>query len=226
VIGKGEAWERPAAGPPERMVRGGDAELAAAVAGSPGVRIGVESGGGGDLLRALGLGVTAHAPAPAGAPAHDLAVDGLRVRAAGEQELFGVNLLVLGTPPDRLTAVSRRATVTVVVDGRVVHDGPAVAVVVANGQYLRGADIVPRGHPGDGRVEVQVYHPRRGEAGAVRRRLALGTHLPHPRITQVSGRAIEVTATRRLPLELDGRARAATDRISVTVLPAHFVVVL
>ena len=33
----------------------------------------------------------------------------------------------------------------------------ATTVVVLVGQYLRGADVSPRGHPGDGAAEVQVY---------------------------------------------------------------------
>ena len=47
------------------------------------------------------------------------------------------------------------------VDGQPWFAGSATTVVIANGQFLRGADIVPRGHPGDGRLEVQVYELRR-----------------------------------------------------------------
>ena len=68
--------------------------------------------------------------------------------------------------------------------------------MVASGQYLRGADLVPRGHPGDGRVEVQVYAVRRGERAAMRSRLPQGVHLPHPDITQTSGRQVEIRADR------------------------------
>ena len=50
-----------------------------------------------------------------------------------------------------------RERLLVTVDGRTVHDGPATSVVVANGQFSGTADLAPRGHPGDGRLEVQVY---------------------------------------------------------------------
>ena len=108
-------------------------------------------------------------------------VDALRITADG-RELFGVNMLVVGVAarPRHLVRPGTRA-VTVTVDRRSIHDGPATAVVVASGQYLRGADLVPRGHPGDGRAEIQVYaapgrrRARRPVPGPPR-----ATHLPHP----------------------------------------------
>jgi hypothetical protein len=163
VIRKGEEWERPAAGPPEWTLHGTDAELAAAVRARPGTRVGLDRARGCDLARALGLQPPGAGAGPREAPAHDLAVDALRVVVGDDRELFGVNLLALGTPPDRLSWQSRRGSVTVSVDGRVVHEGTASSVVVASGQYLRGADVVPRGHPGDGRLEIRCT-PRRGSA--------------------------------------------------------------
>ena len=94
-------------------------------------------------------------------------------------------MVVVGVAPDRMRWWSRTFLARSAVDGRLVHAGGAVsAVVVASGQFLRGADVVPRGHPGDGRAEVQVYAPARRSAAAMRGRLPLGTHLPHPRISQ------------------------------------------
>jgi diacylglycerol kinase family enzyme len=101
-------------------------------------------------------------------------------------------MVVSGLPPDRLRAWTRARRVEVRVDGRLVHDGPATTVVVANGQFRHGADLVPRGHPGDGRLEVQVYALRAGERAAMRRRLPGGGHLPHPRIVTSNGRQAQV----------------------------------
>ncbi len=66
-------------------------------------------------------------------------------------------MVVLGVPPDRLRRFSRRISVTVTVDGTEWFTGKATTVVVATGEFRDGLDLVPRGHPGDGRVEVQVY---------------------------------------------------------------------
>ena len=80
--------------------------------------------------------------------------------------------------------------------------------MVASGQYLRGIDVVPRGHPGDGRVEVQVYAVAAGERAGVRARLPQGVHLPHPDITQTTGRRVE-SWRRTRPVGARGRRRAA-----------------
>jgi YegS C-terminal NAD kinase beta sandwich-like domain len=115
----------------------------------------------------------------------------------------------------------------VTVDGRAVHDAPATAVVVASGQYLRGNDVVPRGHPGDGRAEVQVYAVPRGPRAGVRDRLPQGVHLPHPDITQSSGRRVEVlTGDRPVALEVDGVATPGARRVVVEIVPEAFLIVI
>ena len=104
-------------------------------------------------------------------------------------------------------------------DGRPWFEGRATTVVVANGQFVRGADLVPRGHPGDGWAEVQVYTLGRRERAEMRRRLPTGTHVPHPRILGGRARRIEVAA-RAFPVEIDGHRRRGSGRLEVTVVPA------
>ena len=99
---------------------------------------------------------------------------------------------------------------------------PEKPIVVAVGQWRAGLDLVPRGHPGDGRVEVQAYGLRRGERRAMRHRLAAGTHLPHPRIATRTARAVEIGTNPAVALELDGAAGAATDRVVAAVRPAAY----
>src|SRR4029079_2169440 len=130
---------------------------------------------------------------------------------------IAVNLVVVGTAPPALRAWHRARPVTVRVDGRTVHDGPATTVVIANGQFTGPADLVPRGHPGDGRLEVQVYALGAGERGAMRRRLPTGTHVPHPRIVATSGRTVVVTAARAWPVTLDGRPRGRRAELTASV---------
>ena len=111
----------------------------------------------------------------------------------------------------------------VVIDDRVVHDGAALAVVVASGQFLRGNDIVPRGHPGDGRAEVQVYSLTRGERGGCANASRSARTCPHPRIRTASGRRIEVQAIGSpRPLEVDGVVAGRASEVAVTVVPAAF----
>jgi diacylglycerol kinase family enzyme len=223
MVEKGEPWERPAAAPPSWTVEGDDAALAAAVRDHPGARVAFRPDPTSDLARALGIHAT-------GAAALDLAIDALRV-TADDRELFAVNMVVVGTAPDRAGWFTRAPELRVEVDGRVAHDGPATAVVVASGQHLRGNDLVPRGHPGDGRAEIQVYAVARGQRAGVRRRLPQGIHLPHPDITQTSGRRVDVAAGpsssgRPVAVEVDGVPAPPATRVRVEIVPEAFVIVL
>jgi hypothetical protein len=219
VVEKGQPWERPAAGPAEWHVTGDDATLAAAVRDRPGARVEFRPAPSSDLARALGLHATAGASL-------DLSVDALRVVADG-RELYSVNMVVVGVAPDRATWLTRSPGLRVRVDERLTHEGPATAAVVASGQYLRGNDLVPRGHPGDGRAEVQVYAVRRGERSGVRARLPQGVHLPHPDIAQTSGRHVEIRADGGpIALEVDGVAAPPAALVTVDVVPGAFVLVV
>jgi diacylglycerol kinase family enzyme len=206
----GQAWGEPGTDPPDLEVEGGDAELAAAAArAGPGARVRFRPDESSDLARALGL-----VPGAA-AIGVEVAVDVLAL----DDGRPAVNAVVMGIPPDRLRRWHRAVPTRIEIDGRTVFDGTATTVVVASGQYLRGLDVVPRGHPGDGRVEVQVYALRPGERAGMRRRLAVGGHVPHPRIQQRSGRVVRVEQGRAGPLEVDGEARGAAAAVALEVVP-------
>lgn len=206
----GQSWGRPGGSSPELEVAGGDAVLADAFATLPaGALVAFRPDPSSDLARALGC-------TPGPATGHEVTIDVLAL-ADGSR---AVNALVLGPPPDRLRGWHRSTPTRVEIDGAVFFAGSATSVVVASGQYLRGLDVVPRGHPGDGRAEVQVYAVARGQRGALRRRLPGGAHLPHPGIRQRSGRRISVTRDRPGTLEVDGRARGRATEVRVEVVPA------
>jgi hypothetical protein len=212
VIRPGEEWTRPAAGPPDFDVAGDDAELAAAVAARPGALVRFRPTPTSDVARAVGL--AADAPEDSAgdreAPMDALAIEGNGVAA---------NIVVVGTPPDALRRFARRFAVTVRVDERAPWTGDATTVVVATGEFLRGLDVVPRGHPGDGRAETQIYAVAGRDLRALRGRLRTGTHVPHPAITQTVGRRIEITCGRALPLEIDGHRADPADHVVVSVVP-------
>jgi len=198
VVKPGEEWGAPTDAAADQVGTGDDAALAAVVpdddATVPLVRFVPHRS---ELARAVGVTAT-----PGGAPRGiALPVDAI-VTDCG----IAMNLVMLGRAPDALRAWHRLRHVTVTVDGRTLHDGPASTVVIANGQFRLDADLVPRGHPGDGRLEVQVYALRAGERSGMRRRLATGTHVPHPRITTSSGRTVTVrTGARPVAATLDDR---------------------
>jgi hypothetical protein len=215
VIRPGDPWGEPAAGPPDATGAGSDHDLAALAAAHRGARLRFEPDERCELARAVGLTTAA-------AGVTDLPVDALDLDDGG----LAVNMVVAGVAPDRLRAWSRARPVTVRVDGRLVHDGPATTVVVANGQFRRGADLVPRGHPGDGRLEVQVYALGAGERAAMRRRLPGGGHLPHPRITTARGRQAQIRWAAPAPVEVDGTAGPRRAALDVTVRSPAFVLLV
>jgi hypothetical protein len=217
VIAKGEPWGRPAHGPADVVVSGDDHDLAEAAAQHRGARLRFEPAATSDFARAVGL-VAPGAPADERAQT-ELVCDALDVEVDGEA-LPAVNMVVVGTAPDRQRWWSRGRPYHVTVDGRVVHDGRAVAVVVANGQFLHGRDVVPRGHPGDGRLEVHVYALARRERRGMRARVRDGTHVPHPRIRSATGTAVGVRG--RGPVEVDGLATGTCRAVTVRVAPAAF----
>lgn len=212
MIRKGEPWGRPVRAEPDLEVHGGDADLAAALEAAGGRLVRFQPAPSSDLARALGLRV--HGPG-----ATEVDVDVLTVATSGAS-WRAVNAVVLGRRPDRLRAWHRSVDVVVEIDGRQRFAGPATTVVVANGQYLNGLDVVPRGHPGDGRIEVQVYGLERAQRAGMRRRLPQGAHVPHPDIVQAAGRRVTVQADTGLALEIDAKPLGRVDHVTVEVLPA------
>ncbi|HEV7524996.1 MAG TPA: hypothetical protein VGP92_08525 [Acidimicrobiia bacterium] len=198
-------------------VVGGDAELAAAAAARPGALVSFRPDTTSDFAGAVGLGIGL-GPDRGPAGGVELALDLLRL----DDNRTAVNMVVIGTPPDASRRFVRRFGANVRIDERPVFHGPCTAIVIASGQFRHGLDLVPRGHPGDGRAEVQIYAVPARERRALRARLATGTHVPHPAITQRSGRHISVSTDRKVALEVDGRAGPPADRLQVEVVPNAF----
>src|SRR5437763_899269 len=99
VIEKGQPWERPATGPAQWQVEGDDAALAAAVRDHPGARVGFRPDPTADLARVLGIHTN-------GGAELELGMDALRI-TADDRELFAVNMVVVGAPPDRTSWFTR-----------------------------------------------------------------------------------------------------------------------
>jgi len=229
VIRRGEGWGVPAGGPPDVDAAGDDVALAVALRSAIGTgsvpRVRFDATSRSDLARAVGL-------TGRGAGTTEVMLDAVIVAADpiapehehgdGALEDLAVNAAVVGPAPDRLRWWQRRRSLTVEVDGRVLFDGRATTVLVANGQFLRGHDVVPAGHPGDGRLEVQVYALEPGERGPMRRRLPGAAHLPHPRIHTASGRSVLVRGARPAALEVDGTRRGPVGSLRAVLRPGAY----
>jgi len=217
-IRPGERWGTEASGPSDFDVAGSDPALAAVVGrGLADPLIRFNPGRGSDLARAVGL-VAGAAPAGMALPldAFDLMVDGSPARRVA------VNSIVVGVAPDRLRPWHRPARLSVEIDGAPVEAGAATTLVVMNGQYLRGLDVSPRGHPGDGVAEAQLYALPPGARRAMRSRLPGGAHLPHPAITIRRAHQITLRAPQPVPLEIDGAAAGRVTGLTVTLHPSAY----
>ncbi len=212
MIRPGEEWGSPAAAPADVEVSGDDATLARTVARAPGALIRFHPYPTSDLARAVGLG----SGEPVGTA---LPLDALELGDA----TLACNMCVFGTPPDRLRRSSAWLDLEIELDGRPWFNGRATTVVVAIGQFLRGLDVVPRGHPGDGKAEIQVYELEKRERGEMRKRLATGTHLPHPRIRQRTAHTISLRADPSAPTEVDGLdPPEVTTMTTISVIPGAY----
>ena len=219
MIERGAPWGEPVTGDPDLVVEGGDAALAAALAStSEGSLVGFRPGEGSDF--ALSVGIRRSGTPSGDAGRHALPVDLLRVDGG----VVAVNAVVFGPAPARLRAWHRRRRVRIDVDGTP-HQARATTVVVASGQFVEGLDTVPRGHPGDGILEVQVYDVPRAQVPELRRRLRTGSHVPHPGIRQFRGTRVTVSWDRPVRVSADGLsvARAATVSVEVVRAPGRLV---
>lgn len=215
MIKPGEEWGTPTDAAADVEVSGDDAALAAFVApgtAPPLIRFDPH---GSELARAVGMRPNHLHLETRSAAGIELPIDAIQTDVG-----VAVNAVVLGVSPARLTARHRRRPVAVTVDGRSLFVGDATTVVIANGQFIDGLDVVPRGHPGDGRLEIQVYALNPTERRPMHRRLAAGDHLPHPRIVCTAGRSVEVTGHHRTwSLTLDGTRVDPVIALRVTVVP-------
>jgi hypothetical protein len=100
------------------------------------------------------------------------------------------------------------------------------AFIAMNGAWLGRWNVAPKAHPGDGLLDTFDARVPPGQRLAVRGRLPLGAHLPHPAIATARAAAAHVELERALPVWLDGVRTGTAREISVRVEPDALVVVV
>ncbi|MFZ9674327.1 MAG: hypothetical protein ACO3DM_00380 [Ilumatobacteraceae bacterium] len=201
TIEKGKEWGTEAVAPAGIRAATSDRELAELLATGA-----VVSPVKGDLARTIGVVV----PPTEGSLARRLDVDLLAVE------------LVIG---ERVVVVDAIAHVVMrerrLVGGRL--RGRFFAVM--NAQYLRGRDVVPRGHPNDGRCEIISVDSAMGPRQRILAwsRARTGRHLPHPRINVRSTSEWSVpevsTQAAGLVVVIDGVRWGVARSVTVRVRP-------
>lgn len=196
TVRRGTEWGDLVAAPDGAAEVTSDGELAAAIGGG-GPPVVVR---GGDLHRALG------AP-PASEQARRVPIDVLHVVADGADEILAV------------------AHVVVRLRGQLGWwRGPIVAAM--NVDHLGAWDVAPRAHPNDGWLDVVEVSPAMSVRARwqARRRLATGTHVPHPDITVRRARSVSFEFVEPLGLWVDRVPRGTVRSLAVTIEPDAAVV--
>lgn len=102
--------------------------------------------------------------------------------------------------------------------------GPILAVM--NAQYIGTWDVAPRSHPNDGVVDVLKVTMSLADRFKARKRLATGTHVPHPAIAQQRVRSTEVVLAKPTNVWLDGVPVGLLQRFTIDVEPDALTVVI
>jgi diacylglycerol kinase family enzyme len=88
-----------------------------------------------------------------------------------------------------------------------------------NAQWLGAWDLGPKSHPGDGLLDISDGQPPFSDRLEARRRLPLGTHLPHPDITTTRTDTWQADFARPLDIWLDGDKVTRATSVSLRVEP-------
>ena len=95
------------------------------------------------------------------------------------------------------------------VDGREIS-GPAISVVIANGQFFGGGmNVAPRATVMDGKLDIQVFSGPRRQAFTVMPRVMRGLHLNHRGVRRVEGSRFQLHCPDGWPVEADGDVQGA-----------------
>lgn len=88
-----------------------------------------------------------------------------------------------------------------------------------NAQWLGDWDVAPRAHPGDGQLEVVEVTMSTADRLKARRRLPLGTHVPHAGIRIRRADALQHDVTKGQSVWLDGDRLGPARALSIRLEP-------
>ena len=99
-------------------------------------------------------------------------------------------------------------------------------VAAMNAEFVGRWDVAPRSHPNDGKLDVLDGDLGIGDRLKARSRLPLGTHVPHPDITERRVEHLALDLAQPTPVWLDGVAVGAARNLLLRVEPDALTVVV
>jgi diacylglycerol kinase (ATP) len=98
----------------------------------------------------------------------------------------------------------RKGTVRIELPDRV-HEGPALAVIFANGQFFAGGwNVAPRATVMDGRLDLQIVNTSKWDAPRLVPKIIRGLHLSDRALRRMAPTGFTVTTDDPWPIEADG----------------------
>lgn len=191
-IAKGSEWGEAGVVPRDAVICTSDAEAASASGAVTLLRAG-------DLFRGLGEP---------------------RAKAAGDEcRILPVDLMRVTVEFRDGASISMHAVAHVCLGRFAARDGFDGLV---NAGFVDGANLAPRGHPGDGRIELVTMEPNVSwrQRRMARRRTSTGTHVPHPAISVSTVVEWEAETDSR-ELRVDGVLVTGSRRVSVVLDPGR-----
>lgn len=99
------------------------------------------------------------------------------------------------------------------------YQSPALAVILANGQFFAGGwNVAPKAMLVDGELDVQVINARKRQAIGLVPRIIKGTHLRQPEVHRMSLASLSLATSVPWPVEVDGDFLGTTP-FDVRVIP-------
>ncbi len=195
TIRRGEQWGRAAPTPPDRTVLTSERAVHEWV---------VSQRRRGEPVRPFGLGGGDLARTVAGGP---------HVAETAECTMIPLDLLRLDCSGETTWSTSH------VVCRRSWWTGEVVLAMTA--EYFGDADVAPRSHPNDGKVDVLRVDPAMSARTRWQalRRAGSGSHLPHPQLSITQRASAELRLARPLVVWVDGIRWITTDHLVLTVEP-------
>ena len=124
----------------------------------------------------------------------------------GEPIAFVAHLIATGSSGDRLWSTR--------------------TITVMNGSFAGAANLGPRAHPNDGRLDLVDGMLPRGQRRAGRRRALSGTHLPHPDLSERRITHHVVEAATPLHVRVDGQPVGTGSRLEIECHPDAWIAVV
>ena len=95
--------------------------------------------------------------------------------------------------------------------GRRSYEGPALAVIAANGQFFGGGlNIAPRASLRDGKLDIQAFDVRRRNAVPLFQKIKVGAHVSHPGVHRMQSAEVSIESEIPWPVEADGEPLGST----------------